>query len=92
MAQEFEERYAKQHKDLDKNVYLAVGSLEEDEDRLPLQELHERLLAREYPGLALTFEVLANETHGSAANPAFQRGLKAVFAEEVAASRAASAK
>lgn len=79
-----EEAYAQTHEDLAANVYMAVGAREEEQDPSAkmvtnFNELVRNLGSRSYPTLSLSHDVLADETHMSAFEPAFTRGLRAVL-------------
>ena len=74
--------------DIDANLVLAVGGLEED-PRVPMlaqfkmvsnvHELEERLLSREYPSLHVTKLVLEGESHTSVVPVALTRGLRSIY-------------
>ena len=76
-----ERKYAEQHTDLKKVVYLAVGGLEGSATIPNTYLMYERLVARNYPGLVIQEEILDDETHMTAVNATIMRGLRAVFAE-----------
>lgn len=58
-----EQRYAEQHKDLDKRVFLSAGGLEGDGTIPSAYRMHEQLLARKYPSLEVALKVFDGETH-----------------------------
>lgn len=81
--------YAKAHKDMVAAVFLTAGSFEtiasDSSDRRynqsadlvrDMQAFHRQLQARNYPGLRIQSQVLADEDHLSGNPNAFTRGLK----------------
>jgi len=77
-----EAEYAKRHKDLRKTVYLSAGGLEGYSTIPNAYYMYEQLKARNYPGLALSIDVLDDETHMTAINSTVMRGLRWIFAEK----------
>jgi predicted alpha/beta superfamily hydrolase len=81
----YEEEFAKNHLDLNKAVFLSIGSLEESEPWQSfnmvknLKLLAERLASRNYPALKLESLILENETHPSGAAASFIKGLRWVL-------------
>ena len=96
---EAEVAYADGHEDLDADVFISVGSLEEgvnpesDDSRMVSNtvEMAARLRARDYPNLRLTEHAFEGETHLSVIPATMSRGLRALFAEDTEALRAAKA-
>lgn len=94
---EAEAAYADGHEDLDADVFISVGALEEgvnpefDDSRMVSNtvEMAARLRAHNYPNLRLTEHVFEGETHLSVIPATMSRGLRALFAEEAEALRAA---
>lgn len=79
---DYEEAYAEKHADLAANLYLSVGSFDEDpEDKnaSSLMRFHAILRRRKYEGLKMTLDVFNGKTHQSGLMPAVSRGLEAVF-------------
>ncbi len=74
-----EQKYARKHTDLAKRLYLSAGGLEGDGTIPNTYLLYEQLLARNYPGLSVSMEVLEGETHMTGISPAVMRGLGYVF-------------
>lgn len=72
--------YFSKHKDLNKNVYLAYGSLD-DRDWVinPTNELLQVVQSRKYDGFRFTPEIFKGETHISVFPVAFTHGLKNVL-------------
>ncbi len=78
----YERAYAEQRADLPVKLYLAVGTLDEDlteQNASRLFRFQAILKNRNYQDLDLTFEVFADETHGSSIVHTASRGLRAVF-------------
>lgn len=77
---DYERKYAEQHDSLAARLYLAYGELEVDDYQLPfLKPFLSGLESRQYAGLTLIHQTIANCTHCAAVAPAFQAGLMAVF-------------
>jgi predicted alpha/beta superfamily hydrolase len=95
---ETEAAYANNHEDLDADVFISVGALEEgvnpelDSAKMVSNsvEMAARLRAHDYPSLRLTEHVFEGETHLSVIPATMSRGLRALFAEEAEALQAAS--
>jgi len=72
--------YYNRHKDLNKNVYLAYGSLDNHDWTIdPTNELIKVIQKRNYEGFRFTNQVFNGETHISVFPIALTHGLKAVF-------------
>lgn len=90
-----ERAYAERAADLDVDVFISVGSLEEmgaaaDAKMVTnTQKMASILRDREYPNLRLTEHVFEGETHLSVIPATFSRGLREVFAGDVEAMREA---
>ena len=86
-----EAAYAGNAEDLDVDLFLSVGALEEDpanaEDWAKMvsntQAMARLLEDRSYPNLRMTTIVFDNETHLSVIPATFSRGLREVFADDV---------
>lgn len=81
---ELEESYAKNHGDLDAQLYLCVGEAEEaqaPEIKMvsELEAFARRLEGRSYRSLSLTHEVHAGETHVSVFNAGISNGIRCLF-------------
>jgi predicted alpha/beta superfamily hydrolase len=85
------------NEDLNADVFLSVGGLEEPEDadedtdgRMVSNtvEMGKRLRSRGYPNLKLTEHIFEGETHLSVIPATMSRGLRALFAAEAEALRA----
>ncbi|MEM9624424.1 MAG: alpha/beta hydrolase-fold protein [Pseudomonadota bacterium] len=77
-----EARYAKSHSDLAKVVYLSAGELELDGTLSNAFRLYETLLQRDYPGLRIKMEFIADETHMTSISSMSMRGLGFVLNTE----------
>lgn len=76
-----EAQFAKQNEDLNKVVYLSAGA-EEGEGTIPnTYRMYESLLSRDYPGLKIHLEILADETHMMGINATVMRGLRSVLTD-----------
>jgi predicted alpha/beta superfamily hydrolase len=91
-----EAAYAARADDLDAEVFISVGALEEDpanpEDFRMVTNTHRLanlLVDRAYPGLNLTTHEFEGETHLSVIPATLSRGLREVFALDVEAMQAA---
>jgi predicted alpha/beta superfamily hydrolase len=74
-----ESEFAKKHKRLPAQIYLAAGELEEDTDSTVLTDMYRfaaLLESRKYKGFSLTKQVFLDNNHCEVAAPAFQAGLK----------------
>ena len=99
MLFETEAVYADGHEDLDADVFISVGALEEgvnpefDDSKMVSNsiEMVARLRAHDYPNLRLTEHVFEGETHLSVIPATMSRGLRELFATEVEALQAAMA-
>ena len=86
-----EASYAERAKDLDVDLFLSVGSLEEGRDKrmarygmvTNARRMAKQLEDRGYANLRLTFHEFENETHLSVVPATFSRGLREVFANDV---------
>jgi predicted alpha/beta superfamily hydrolase len=91
-----EAAYAAAHDDLDVDLFLSVGALEEGQDpdtgdsRMVSNtvEMGRLLKSRGYPSLRLSEHIFEGETHVSVIPATFSRGLRALFAAEAAVLRA----
>lgn len=91
-----EAAYAAARDDLDVDLFLSVGALEEGHDpdtdgsRMVsnVLEMAHRLESRGYANLRLTQHVFEGETHLSVIPATFSRGLRALFATEAAVMQA----
>ncbi len=87
----YEEDYAKRNDDLPKSVFISSGSLEETdgpEDWAKMvtnaRVMYRKLTDRGYPGLEIQHHVFEGETHMSGIAASINRGLRSVFASEIA--------
>ena len=79
-------------KTLDVDLFLSVGGLEEDSEKpeddskmvTNARMMASQLEDRGYPNLRLTFHVFEDETHLSVIPATISRGLRDVFANDVA--------
>jgi predicted alpha/beta superfamily hydrolase len=72
--------YISNHKELNKQVYMAYGSLDDNDWVInPTNELLKIMKVRKYEGLKFSTEVFKGETHISVFPMALTHGLKAVF-------------
>jgi predicted alpha/beta superfamily hydrolase len=74
-----EKEFAKNHKDLAAQVYLAAGELENSPDDPTLTDIYRLgalLASRNFPGLVLKTQVFADNNHCEVAAPALHAGLK----------------
>lgn len=80
---EFEEKYAKAHTNLDKKVFISVGSREFASGPQGMIEntsqMIEKIRSRNYPDLELRFKIFEDETHESVVGISIQKGIEAVF-------------
>ncbi len=81
-----EKRYAASHNDLNATVFMSSGQLEEPENLneafamvTNMENLAHTLGERNYPGLIIDHQVIADETHMSGHPLALLRGLRKVF-------------
>ena len=87
-----EAAYADRADDLDVDLFLSVGGLEEDSEKpeddskmvTNARMMASQLEDRGYPNLRLTFHVFEDETHLSVIPATISRGLRDVFANDVA--------
>jgi predicted alpha/beta superfamily hydrolase len=81
----YELAYFEQHSDMEKSVFISVGSLEEqdppDEKKMVSNaiDFYEILSERKYSSLFLDFSILEGKTHGNAPFESFNLGIKSVF-------------
>lgn len=74
-----ESEFAKSHKDLEGQLYLAAGELETSAEDTTLTDMYRiagLLESRNYKGLSLTKQVFADNNHCEVAAPALHAGLK----------------
>ncbi len=74
-----EELYASEHDDLEANLYLAAGSLEEDGTPQRVLTLTNLLESRGYENLQVEYQLFEGETHSSIPPFAFSRGLRYLY-------------
>ncbi len=76
-----EQEYSKSHTQLPVNVTMFVGALENDYQPMvkDLQDMEKQLRSRNYKGLSLKVEVLANENHHSVFPSLLSKGLMATL-------------
>ena len=92
-----EAAYAERATELDVDLFMSVGSLEESGPASTakmvtnVQRMAEVLRERGYPNLRLSDYIFEQETHLSVIPATLSRGLREVFADDVAAMRAAAA-
>lgn len=85
-----EAAWARDHRDLPIRVYMASGSLEQDDPMLEgigqIFSGHTRLVAslrgRNYPSLRLVTEILQGLGHGDAAGTTFVRAFRTIYAKD----------
>jgi len=77
---ELETEYFRNHKELNKTVYMAYGTLD-DKDLIinPTDEFIKNIQTRNYEGLKLTSRIFEGETHISVYPTALTNGLKTIF-------------
>ena len=78
---QYESDFAKNHSDLDKDIFLCAGELEIDHV-VNLKRMEELLLSRDYPKLNLETYIFEKENHISCAPAAISRGLLELFNNE----------
>ncbi len=74
-----ENEFAKNHKNLEAQLYLAAGELEESTEDTTLTDMYRfaaLLESRNYKGLSIIQQVFADNNHCEVVAPAFQAGLK----------------
>jgi len=79
-----EAEYFSNHKELNKIVYLDIGSLE---DKIPynkesinlINELSQNIQAHKYEGLRLVTRIFEGETHSSVTSAALSNGMRTLF-------------
>lgn len=80
---EFEETYAKLHKNMNKKVFFSVGSKEFATGSQGIinntREMVEKIKARNYSDLKLEFKIFEGETHVSVVGMSIQKGIESVF-------------
>ena len=75
-----EEEYFRNHKDLNKLVYITYGSLDSKEVIInSTSELVQTIQKRNYESLKFTSRIFEGETHISVFSTALTNGLKIVF-------------
>lgn len=77
----YESDYANKHKDLNAQVFMSAGSLEERMSQ-HLLKMEELLLSRNYENLELTTAIFENEGHASSFPAALSRGLTLLLGTE----------
>jgi predicted alpha/beta superfamily hydrolase len=78
---QYENDYAKNHSDLDMDIFMCAGELE-GEHSVNVKKMEELLLSRDYPQLNLETVIFENESHISCAPAAISRGLIELFNNE----------
>lgn len=80
---EFEDSYAKQHKSMDKKVFISVGSKEFASGSQGIINNTKKMVAkinsRNYSDLELQFEIFEGETHVSVVGISIHKGIEFVF-------------
>jgi predicted alpha/beta superfamily hydrolase len=79
---ELEADYFSNHKDLNKTVYLSIGSLENWNDNEfidNLNELSKNIQAHNYNGLTLVTRIFEGETHSSVPPAVLDNGMRTLF-------------
>lgn len=74
-----ETEYFNKHKELNCNVYMFYGSLEDKNYTSPIDEFIKNIQTHNYKGLKLFTHVFDGETHYSVPAVAFTYGLKTIF-------------
>ena len=77
-----EAEYFSNHKELNKIVYLSIGSLENWNDNEfinNLNELSQNIQAHNYKGLTLVTRIFEGETHTSVPSTALNNGMRTLF-------------
>jgi predicted alpha/beta superfamily hydrolase len=75
---EYEANYAKSHSDLDADVFMSSGGLEEG-TRADVKKMESLIISRNYPGLKLETVIFENESHISCSMAAISRGFIELF-------------
>lgn len=88
VAFKWAEAYDNENNALDATVMLSVGSLEGPQMVPPMEQMGIVLKAGNYQGLDITTHVFDNETHLSVQPATLSRGLRVIYAKEVAAMKA----
>jgi len=78
----FEADYASQHRALPATLFMSTGSLEKDSTAI--KNIEAILRARNYAGFHHEFLIFDGETHLSVVAPALVRGVKSIFASDLA--------
>ena len=77
-----EAEYFSNHKELNKIVYLSIGSLENWNDNEfinNLNELSQNIKAHNYKGLTLVTRIFEGETHSSVLSSDLNNGMRTLF-------------
>ena len=75
-----EVEYINTHKELNKVVYMAYGSLDDENWVInPTNELIQTIQTRNYGGLKFDSRIFEGETHKSVYSTALTNGLKSIF-------------
>ena len=75
-----EVEYFNNHKELNKSVYLAYGSMDSKKWIInPANELIQTIQTRNYGGLKFDTRIFEGETHVSVYSTALTNGLKSIF-------------
>jgi len=76
---EFEETYSQKNMDFPITVYTAMGSLEGTVMVASFEEMNERIISRNYPGLVYKSEILKKYGHSRSNEISYRNGLDYVF-------------
>lgn len=79
MVAEEKQYYSAGNRTLPAQVFMSVGSREENGMQPLMQQLAASMRAHQYQGLQLSEHVLQNETHTSAVTTAFNQGLRTLY-------------
>lgn len=88
IAFKWAEAYDQENNTLDATVMLSVGSLEGPQMVPPMERMGIVLKASDYQELDITTHVFDNETHLSVQPATLSRGLRVIYAKQVAAMKA----
>ncbi len=72
---DFEASYYERHKELSKNVYVSVGSLEPQDFIQTINWFIDKLQERDYNGLTLKYEIIEGFDHNHVYKPSFKNAL-----------------
>jgi uncharacterized protein len=74
-----ESEYFSNHKQLNSTVYMAYGSLEDEDYTNPIDEFIKNIQARKYQELKLVTRIFEDETHMSVPSVSITNGLRTIF-------------